>query len=44
MTGGDRKSPGDPLNLAIIGAGVQAAAASTAELYGLPYRYVVFFV
>jgi len=26
----------------IIGAGVQAAAASTAELYGLPYRYVVY--
>jgi len=26
----------------IIGAGVQAAAASTAELYDLPYRYVVF--
>ena len=26
----------------IIGAGVQAAAASTAEIYGLPYRYVVY--
>ena len=26
----------------IIGAGVQAAAASTAELYNIPYRYVVY--
>jgi vancomycin aglycone glucosyltransferase len=26
----------------IIGAGVQAAAASTAELYGRPYRYVAY--
>jgi hypothetical protein len=26
----------------IIGAGVQAAAASTAEIYGIPYRYVVY--
>ena len=26
----------------IIGAGVQAAAASTAEIYSLPYRYVVY--
>jgi UDP:flavonoid glycosyltransferase YjiC (YdhE family) len=26
----------------IIGAGVQAAAASTAEAYGLPYRYVIY--
>jgi vancomycin aglycone glucosyltransferase len=25
----------------IIDAGVQAAAASTAEIYGIPYRYVV---
>ncbi len=25
----------------IIGAGVQAAAASTAELYGIPYRYLI---
>jgi vancomycin aglycone glucosyltransferase len=25
----------------IIGSGVQAAAASTAEIYGIPYRYVV---
>jgi UDP:flavonoid glycosyltransferase YjiC (YdhE family) len=26
----------------IIGAGVQTAAASTAEIYGIPYRYVVY--
>jgi vancomycin aglycone glucosyltransferase len=26
----------------IIGAGVQAAAASTAELFGIPYRYVAY--
>ena len=26
----------------IIGAGLQAAAASTAELHGIPYRYVVY--
>jgi vancomycin aglycone glucosyltransferase len=26
----------------IIGAGVQAAAASTAEIYGIPYRYVIY--
>ena len=26
----------------IIGAGVQAAAASTAEIYSLPYRYVIY--
>ena len=26
----------------IIGSGVQAAAASTAEIYGIPYRYVVY--
>jgi vancomycin aglycone glucosyltransferase len=26
----------------IIGAGVQAAAASAAEIYGVPYRYVVY--
>ena len=26
----------------IIGAGVQTAAASTAEIYGIPYRYVIY--